>query len=167
MVNQIVSSFAGVVHLNQPLTKIKMALVRHGETDWNVKGLIQGQSDIPLNKTGLLQAGQAADWLAGNGKWDRLYSSHLMRAQKTAEIIGNYLNLDLILDQDLMERGFGTLEGLTIEERTYLYPASRENESSVPGLEFREDFKARVVKAFETIVREVIGLNIIIVSHGG
>jgi uncharacterized phosphatase len=156
-----------VVHLNQPLTEIKIALVRHGETDWNVKGLIQGQSDIPLNKTGLIQSEQTADWLAGNGKWDRLYSSHLMRAQKTAEIIGNRLNLDPIMHQDLMERKFGALEGLSAEERENLYPDRLQNESSVPGLEYRIDFTARVLKTFQGIVNEAVDLNVIIVAHGG
>jgi uncharacterized phosphatase len=156
-----------VVHLNQPLTEIKVALVRHGETDWNKLGLIQGQSDIPLNKTGLIQSEQTADWLAGNGKWDRLYSSHLMRAQKTAEIIGNRLNLDPIMHQDLMERKFGALEGLSAAERENLYPDRLQNESSVPGLEYRKDFTARVLKTFKGIVNEAVDLNVIIVAHGG
>ncbi len=146
---------------------MKIALVRHGETDWNKNNMIQGQSDIPLNQTGLLQAEKTADWLAKNGPWDCLYSSGLSRARKTAEIISDGLNMRLIIRELLVERRFGALEGLTVAEREQRFPNRLQEEASVPGLEIRRDFRERVVKEFEAIIMETTGSNIIIVSHGG
>lgn len=151
----------------RPAGKLKIALVRHGETDWNKADKIQGQSDVPLNHTGLFQAEKAAGWLARNGPWDCLYSSGLIRARKTAEIIGDGLSLQLIIHELLAERRFGALEGLTAVEREQRFPNRLQDETSVPGLEIRRDFRERVVKAFQAVIAEASGSNIIIVSHGG
>lgn len=146
--------------------KMKIALVRHGQTDWNLKGYIQGCTDIPLNERGLIQAENTAGWFAANGKWHNLYSSHLSRAQKTAAIIGEKLNLGVNINQDLRERAFGALEGMSLEDRERFYPKRLENESSVPELELRDQFRQRVLRTFEYIVGEMFQSNIIIVSHG-
>jgi broad specificity phosphatase PhoE len=150
-----------------PVFKTRIALVRHGETEWNRTDKIQGHSDVPLNQNGILQAKKAADWLVKNGPWDRLYSSKLIRARKTAEIIGAGLNLEPNILGSLAERRFGALEGLTAAEREERFPNRLQEETSVPGLEIRRDFRERVVKAFEAILAETTGSNIIIVSHGG
>ncbi len=152
--------------MNPATSLAKIALVRHGETDWNVKGLIQGQSDIPLNHNGLFQAEQVAQWFTRSGQWNCLFSSHLLRAYQTAEIIGKALNLECIVIRDLMERKFGALEGLNSEERERLYPDRLQNESVVPGLECRPDFKERVLKTFGDVVHKAVGSNAIVVSHG-
>lgn len=150
-----------------PVSKKRIALVRHGETEWNRTDKIQGHSDVPLNQNGILQAKKAADWLAKNGPWECLYSSKLIRARKTAEIIGAVLNLELTILESLAERRFGALEGLTATEREERFPNRLQEETSVPGLEIRRDFRERVVKAFEAILAETTSSNIIIVSHGG
>jgi broad specificity phosphatase PhoE len=67
-------------------------LVRHGETDWNKQRIIQGQEDIPLNETGIQQAENAAK-LMKSIPFDLAYSSDLMRAKRTTEIIALEHNL--------------------------------------------------------------------------
>jgi broad specificity phosphatase PhoE len=162
--NQPVGAGMGTHH---PAFSLKIALVRHGETDWNKTDKIQGHSDIPLNETGILQAQKAAEWLAGNGPWDVLYSSELIRARTTAEIIGTSLRLGLTIRELLAERKFGALEGLTAAEREERFPLRMQDETTVPGLEIRRDFRERVVTTFEAILAETTGTNIVIVSHGG
>ena len=89
--------------------------LRHGETDWNLEGRYQGQSDIPLNATGVAQAQEAAERLAGV-PIDRIVSSPLIRALATAAIAAEKLQKPIHLDRSLVERKFGSFNGLVIRE---------------------------------------------------
>lgn len=64
--------------------KTSICLIRHGETDWNVLGKVQGRTDIPLNSTGIVQAEKCAELLKLS-KWDVIITSPLKRAKETAE----------------------------------------------------------------------------------
>lgn len=90
-------------------------LVRHGQTDWNIKKQSQGVADIELNATGIAQAEELAQEIQRRGlKFDFIYSSPLRRAKKTAEIItGN--RKDIIFDDRLIERDYGELEGKVVD----------------------------------------------------
>jgi broad specificity phosphatase PhoE len=93
-----------------------LLLVRHGETDWNADGRLQGQTDRPLSDFGRRQARRLADELADE-ELEAIYSSDLSRARETAEIVGERLGLQVVLDADLREKDWGTWEGLTAVER--------------------------------------------------
>jgi broad specificity phosphatase PhoE len=84
--------------------------LRHGETDWNVQGISQGNVDIPLNSTGLAQARSAAARLKNRGI-ATIVSSPLSRARVTAEIVAEVLRLPLRIDDGLREAAFGAQEG--------------------------------------------------------
>lgn len=84
--------------------------LRHGQTDWNVEGRMQGHTDIPLNATGLQQAHSAALKLQSL-PITRIVTSPLARALKTAAIAAEALNLPLHIDSNLKERTFGSYEG--------------------------------------------------------
>lgn len=101
-------------------------LVRHGQTDWNLKGIYQGQSDIPLNETGVNQAMQLARSLADKG-FKAIYSSDLSRARQTAEIIAREIGIPVSVDKRLREINQGEWEGKTIEyvQETYKPDFSR------------------------------------------
>ena len=92
-----------------------LIFVRHCQTDWNVKGLMQGQTDIPLNETGRLQARELAEKLR-EFNIKKIIASDLSRTRETAEIIGRTHGLSPRLDARLRECGFGSLEGLPREE---------------------------------------------------
>ncbi len=88
---------------------MKLFMVRHGQTDWNLEHRSQGRTDIPLNTTGILPAKEVRDRLAGE-KFDICYASPLKRAAKTAEIIvGN--KCPIVHNDLLVERCFGEFEG--------------------------------------------------------
>ena len=89
---------------------MKLYLVRHGQTDWNIGKLAQGQTDIPLNATGIAQARELAAKIR-DYHFDYCYSSPLSRARQTAEILVEHRNLPIIDDDRLMERAFGKYEG--------------------------------------------------------
>ena len=84
----------------------KVALVRHGMTDWNLQGRIQGIKDIPLSEEGRSQARAVARRL-GCEEWHRIYSSDLIRAAETARMVADALKLPVTLDSRLREKAFG------------------------------------------------------------
>jgi 2,3-bisphosphoglycerate-dependent phosphoglycerate mutase len=89
--------------------------LRHGQTDWNAQGRIQGHTDMPLNETGIAQARSAAGRLVGHGI-DCIASSPLARAHKTAGFVAERLRLPVHLDDGLKERTFGAFEGRIIDD---------------------------------------------------
>lgn len=99
-------------------------LWRHGQTTWNVEHRFQGQTDIPLDATGLAQAEQAAGRLA-TLRPAALVSSDLSRAQQTAAPLAGLTGLPVTLDKDLRERSGGDWEGLSDAEIRERYPAER------------------------------------------
>ena len=96
-------------------------IVRHGETEWNVMGRIQGHSDVPLSKNGREQAGNVARRLA-KAPLDVVYCSDLSRSRETARIIVGARDIPLHATPELRERYYGVFEGLTLEERRDKYP---------------------------------------------
>ena len=89
---------------------MKVYLVRHGETEWNRRGTIQGQADIPLN-----EKGEDLAFLTGQKMKDipfkRIYTSPLSRARRTAELISGQRGLPLMEDSRLLEISYGNREG--------------------------------------------------------
>jgi broad specificity phosphatase PhoE len=77
----------------------RLLLVRHGETDWNAEGRLQGQTDRPLNDFGRRQARQLAEQLESE-ELEAIYSSDLARARETAKIVGERLGLPVGLNPD-------------------------------------------------------------------
>jgi len=133
-----------------------LLLVRHGETDWNAEGRLQGHTDRPLNDYGRRQAKELAERLAGEGA-DAIYASDLVRAKETAEIVGERLGLTVAVDPDLREKDWGTWEGLTGDERVHV---EFEGEST-------EDHRDRVMGAVRRIVARHPEQRIVVVTHGG
>ena len=88
---------------------MKIYVTRHGQTDYNKDSLMQGRSDIPLNETGIEQA-RARRKVLGDIKFDAVYSSPLIRAIQTAEIIGGVNRDEIIKDERIIEACFGKYE---------------------------------------------------------
>lgn len=133
-----------------------LLLVRHGETDWNADGRLQGQTDRPLSDFGRRQARQLADDLAGE-ELDAIYASDLSRARETAEIVAARLGLPVVLDSDLREKDWGTWEGLTAVERDRVEFVG---ESTEQHLE-------RTLKALRRIADRHPYDRVLVVTHGG
>lgn len=135
-------------------------LVRHGETDWNAEKRMQGQTDIPLNSKGIGQAEACGASLLASD-YDVVISSGLQRARKTAEIINSYLQLPFEVMDDFAERFFGDGEGLTMEERSKLYP-----DFNYPNQEELDVFAKRIMTGLEKVQEKHAGKRILIVAHG-
>jgi len=148
-------------------------LARHGETDWNLVGRWQGQTDIPLNDTGREQARSLVGLLRAHGLAGAV-SSDLSRARETAHIVAQGLGVQLAYaDHELRERSFGIFEGLTREEcQTRHAEAWRAwiEERRVPaGGEALEALATRVVAASTRVALQVAtdDAPALVVTHGG
>ena len=94
---------------------MRITTIRHGETDWNLERKPQGSCDIELNATGLTQAERLAARLA-NEPCDIIFTSDLLRARKTAEIINTRQVAELIASPKLRESSFGEFEGKSLHD---------------------------------------------------
>lgn len=134
-----------------------LLLVRHGETDWNAEGRLQGQTDRPLSDYGRRQARRLAEELEDEDL-AAIYSSDLARARETAEIVGERLGLQVVVDPDLREKDWGTWEGLTAVERDRVEFVG----------ESTEDHRDRMLRALRRISeRHPADGRVLVVTHGG
>ena len=139
---------------------MKLILVRHGETVENTEDRAQGHLPGKLSELGVSQAKRLGLKLKDE-KIDAIYSSDLARAADTAKEIAKYHDADLILTEDLRERGQGEAEGRTHAE---INKIGREN---LKGAEPMDDFRARVHKFIAKIKEKHPDDCVVIVAHGG
>ncbi|MGN6327216.1 histidine phosphatase family protein [Pseudolysinimonas sp.] len=139
-----------------------LALIRHGQTDWNRDDRLQGSSDIPLNDAGRAQAHAAAGALAAVGTWHAIVSSPLSRARETAEIIARDLGLELGPSYpDLVERDYGALEGTSSSAAVAAHP-----HRDYPGAETLDEVATRGRRALDEIADAYGEQQVVIVAHG-
>ncbi|OBR64813.1 phosphoglycerate kinase [Paenibacillus oryzae] len=145
---------------------MKIGLVRHGLTDWNARGIIQGQSDIPLNDEGREQAARLAKRLAEESRlWDAVVSSDLQRAHATAKVIADKLSIPLLEpDMRWRERHFGEAEGTTLAQREARWGLDWKQREL--GIESDKALRERGREAVRKLEERESGRNILVVSHG-
>lgn len=160
------------------ILKPTLFLIRHGETDWNAEGRLQGQKDIPLNQKGRGQAARngrtLAEHLASTGRsaddfdW---VASPLTRARTTMEILRGEMGLvatDYRPDPKLVEISFGEWEGATMAEMRDIDPVGRAARKTdkwgfvPPGGESYEMLSARIRPWLFGLTRDTV-----CVAHGG
>ncbi len=149
------------------MTRPRLYLVRHGETDWNAEGRLMGSTDRPLNTRGERQAATLAADLAGV-RWDRAFSSPLARARRTADVVLAALSNapPLLLDDRLREMDFGPYEGWT-EAQVDADPVAagwRRDGVQVPGIESEDDVAERA-RSFLSSLGDGDGITLV-VGHG-
>lgn len=146
---------------------MRIYLVRHGQTDWNLRGIAQGQTDIPLNETGILQAQELRDKVR-EIDFDVCYASPLKRAAETAAIVVNK-RCEIRYDDLLKERSFGEFEGRPGREMRKKAPniGDFRINTNYGGIEPVKDLLARAEDFLAKIRRECAGMNkVLIVGHG-
>lgn len=151
------------------LPQVPFLFLRHGQTDWNVAKRWQGQTDIPLNVLGQQQARHAAHMLRSYGL-QRLVTSPLARAYRTAEILAEELNIPLEIDARLMERHYGAFEGLNYIEvrRRHNIPDDASHEHILPAdAERLETLQQRVLEAVAFWLLSYPKERLGFISHGG
>lgn len=136
--------------------------VRHGQTNDNLRNIVQGRVDNPLNDTGRKQAYETGLKLkALNINFDKLYTSPLIRAKESGNIINSILNIkDVKVIDDLTEREFGSLEGLDV---AYMRTLAKDPNFKPTGFETDEEIIKRVSSCVTNLT--TTGSNILIVCH--
>ncbi len=153
---------------------MEIVVTRHGQTDWNVEERIQGYKDIELNAEGIRQA-ETAKGSIKNEQYDLIISSPLKRARKTADIINQALNIEIIEDGRIVERGFGKSEGLTkaeirqiaIEHPEIIDIWNYKRNVGYNDIEPFQTFAKRIYEFLDDVIEKYYGKRILIVCHGG
>jgi 2,3-bisphosphoglycerate-dependent phosphoglycerate mutase len=155
-----------------------LVLVRHGQSEWNLKNLFTGWRDVGLTEKGVAEAHNAGQRLKAEGlHFDVAFTSELSRAQRTLDIVLGEMgqtNIAVIKDQALNERDYGDLSGLNKddarkkwgEEQVHIW--RRSYDVAPPGGESLKDTAARVLPYYiEDILPRVLrGDNVIVAAHG-
>jgi broad specificity phosphatase PhoE len=145
---------------------MEILLTRHGKTDWNSLGKVQGRADIKLNKDGKKQAKKTKISLK-NENIDLIICSPLLRAKETAKIINEGRNIPIIYDEEILERDFGEFEGLNKEEFDFQGFWSYKKNYKYEKAENIKEFFDRVYSFLDRIKVEYKDKRILIVAHGG
>ena len=152
----------------------KLYLIRHGQTDWNLIGRIQGCQDIPLNAKGRSQADALRQAMAARPV-DAVYVSPLIRARATAQVILSLYPVPERVIKNLEEIHYGLWEGMSLEEIKARYPGEYDlwwrgdPEYAPPGGESLSQAMERTAQAAELILNEMKEKNLqaaAVVSHG-
>jgi broad specificity phosphatase PhoE len=144
-------------------------LIRHGETDHNNSGRMQGWLDVPLNATGMRQAELLARRFRGK-HIDAIYASPLSRAAATAQAIAEVLNVAVVLDERIREYHMGDWAGRTAEEIQAVTPGyviHSADEVPIPNGETADDMHARLKPFLQDLRERHADERVIAVSHGG
>ncbi len=151
----------------------RLLLVRHGETDWNAEGRIQGMLDVPLNALGLAQARVVGDELARTIEVASVICSDLVRTRETAKPLSEATGFDIGFDARIRERHFGVLQGRTYAEWRAVdaegmarYHAG-DPDYGPEGGETARGFLDRCVSAITDMVTACDEKTLVLVTHGG
>lgn len=154
------------------MTAALLCIARHGETDWNAQGILQGWTDVPLNALGRRQARAMAAAYDRAG-FAAVWSSPLIRARETAEIIAPLIRLPLPARHDgLMERSFGAFQGIPKSELAELNPVllqqilRRNPAAHFEAGETMDEFADRVLGALMDIGARHPGRRVLVITHG-
>lgn len=133
----------------------KIVLIRHGETKWNAMGMIQGITDIDLNEKGREQAKICGKYLSREN-WELLITSPLCRAKETAMIISHFIDVQVKVKDEFVEKDYGEAVGFSLEQQDK-YEAYGEPSNLL---------KNRIMKGIERIIANPTNQKVLLVTHG-
>lgn len=150
---------------------MKILIIRHGQSEADLLKVHEGRADFPLTERGIQQAQLMADWVENKCKPEIIWSSPLIRAKQTAEILSEKVDCKIKYDSDLMEWNNGVLAGMSKEEARKKYPepvnGHRPHESVERG-ESAIAFRMRAELMLSKIRSESDAYcTLAVVSHGG
>ena len=143
-----------------------LLILRHGQSEWNAEGKWQGQADPPLTELGEKQAKAAAQKLLSvSHGFDKITSSDLRRARRTAEIIAQVIGGDVSVYKEFRERDAGAWQGLTRSEIETSWPNAIADQRWPEGYESDDAVVHRVMPCLERLRGDY--KNILLIGHAG
>lgn len=156
------------------MTADTVLLVRHGETEWNREGRMQGWGPTPLNDRGREQARRVGNSLAAEYDIDRIVASDSFRTRETTELIRNAgIDAEPTFDSGWRERGLGIYQGFLRSELNKRFPAFAYDagalslEKKPEGGESVAEVYERVGDAWDQLLDSLDGETVLVVTHGG
>ncbi|MCA9371321.1 histidine phosphatase family protein [Candidatus Woesebacteria bacterium] len=145
---------------------MRLILARHGETDQNVKHIIQGQTNTSLNQRGLEQARKLGHWLKDEDI-HHIYASDLKRAADTARAIQvHHPHLEIVFTPQLRERHFGELEGKSFEYVKQLQKKLHATNLITTVGEPLQDMCTRAEHFFQSLFPKHMDDTVLVIAHG-
>jgi probable phosphoglycerate mutase len=154
------------------MERTQVIIVRHGQTQWNIKTIRQGHLDSPLTEQGIAQAKALGERLASE-TFTALYSSDLGRALQTAQMIAEATGHNILTDPRLRERNLGIFQGLNGQEIQRKFPEEYRLHRSlgpdyvIPGGESVKQQVERNLEYLNEVAEKHLGERIVLVTHGG
>ncbi len=154
------------------MPRTQLIIVRHGQTEWNIRGIRQGHLDSRLTERGMVQA-KALGARLSREKFTALYSSDLGRAVDTAREIASLTGHEILTDGRLRERHLGIFQGLNGDEIAAKYPEERRLMRSqgpgyaIPGGESMVQQVERNISCLSELAAKHQGEQVVVVTHGG
>lgn len=145
---------------------MKLYIIRHGQTEWNITHKIQGKTDIPLNEEGRRQAEEARK-LFNNIDIDLIICSTLDRAKETCRIINKDKNIPVIYDERICERNFGVFEGADINNVDFDELIKYRLNKKIENGESVQQFFNRIYSFLNELESTYKDEKILLVTHGG
>ena len=152
-----------------------LVLVRHGQSEWNLKNLFTGWRDVDLTEQGVKEAREAGRKLKAQGlSFDVAYTSALKRAQRTLDLVLQEMGIPVFKDQALNERDYGDLSGLNKDDarakwgEDQVHVWRRSYNVAPPGGESLKDTLARTLPYYLTEIqpRVLRGERVLVAAHG-
>jgi len=150
----------------------RLILIRHGQTEYNLKGLSQGLIDIPLNETGERQADDLVSFLSPY-RVSKIYSSPSSRAISTAEPLSKALSIEIAIESDLTEMDQGDYDGFTAEDMRKKIPqefldawrSGKPDDVRMPNGETLNEVRERMVSICDSLAIRHRDSTVAIFSH--
>lgn len=145
---------------------MELYVVRHGQTDYNVKHLFQGHADIPLNQVGIKQAEETAMKFK-DIKINRILVSPLQRAIQTASFIEKVTKIEAIIEKRLIERSFGEMEGKhSRPDWNIQMMLDYSKNYNYENIEPIQEFFTRIYNFLDDIIQKYKHESIVLITHG-
>ncbi|WP_280770190.1 histidine phosphatase family protein [Salipaludibacillus daqingensis] len=148
---------------------VTIYFIRHGQSEANLQGIIQGHAEFPLSDLGKKQASLVGQWMA-NVQLDEIFSSDLQRAMITAEEIGQYQSVSVKPWDIVREVGLGPLEGKTRKQMYEEFPTLKPHAlltSGINGTESIDAVTTRCAYLVKQLTTDYDNKTVAVISHGG